>query len=75
MKPKFDIKSFRLRDFVEWELEYFRKECNFTDEEMEYFNLRAKNKSNIQISIAMSVSESTVAKLARGVKKKVIKVL
>lgn len=29
-------------NFVEWELQKFRDECNFTDRELEYFNLKAK---------------------------------
>lgn len=36
----------RIQNFVESELQYFRDECNFSDEELEYFNLRAKDKSN-----------------------------
>lgn len=41
----------RIYDFVEWELAKFRAECNFSDEELEYFNLRAKHYSNQQIAI------------------------
>jgi hypothetical protein len=65
----------RLSDFVEWELELFRQNCNFSDEELEYFNLRAKNKSHIQISIEMNMSESKISKLAKRVKAKMLKVL
>ena len=65
----------KINDFVEKELQYFRDECNFSDEEMMYFNLRAKNKSNIQIAMEMSVSEAKVSKLARRVKDKMIKVI
>lgn len=65
----------QIYDFVEKELEYFRKECNFTDEELEYFNLRAKNKSNAQIALKMCVSEPKVSILARKVKAKMKRVL
>ena len=65
----------KIPDFVEWELQYFRDECNFSDEEMMYFNLRAKDKSNIQIAMEMNVSEAKVSKLARRVKDKMIKVI
>lgn len=58
----------KIYDFVEWELQKFRDECNFTDQELTYFNLRAKNKSNVQIAYEMNVSESTVSILARKVK-------
>ena len=64
-----------IADFVEWELQKFRDECNFTDEELEYFNLRAKNKSNTQIALTMHISEAKVSKLARKVKNKMLKVL
>ena len=62
-------------DFVERELEMFRQECNFTEDELEYFNLRAKGKSNVAIALTMNVSESKVSKLARKVKSKMLRVL
>ena len=65
----------KICDFVEWELQKFRNECNFTDREMEYFNLRAKDVSNVQIAYKLNVSESTVSNIARKVRKKIIKVL
>lgn len=64
-----------IQDFTVPELEKFRELCNFTDDEMEYFNLRARDKSNIQIADIMSVSESKVSKLARKVKDKIIRIL
>ena len=64
-----------INDFVECELQYFRDECNFSDEELMYFNLRAKDKSNVQIAMQMNVSEAKVSKLARRVKDKMIKVI
>ena len=64
-----------ISNFVEWELQEFRDKCNFTEDEMQYFNLRAKGKSNVQISLEMCVSESKVSTLARKVKRKMIKVL
>ena len=65
----------KLPDFVEWELEYFRKNCNFSDDELQYFNLRARNKSNLQIAFEMSISQPQVSKLAKRVKTKMIKTL
>ena len=65
----------RINDFVEWELQKFRDECNFSDEELQYFNMRAKDKSNIEIALTMNVSESKVNKLAKRVKMKMLKVL
>ena len=65
----------QIYDFVEWELEMLRKECNFSDDELQYFNLRAKHKSNIEIALSMNVSEAQVSKLAKRVKNKIVKVL
>ena len=65
----------KIRDFVEWKLNMFRKECNFTSDELRYFNLRAKDKSNIEIAFEMNISESQVSKLARRVKSKMKRVL
>lgn len=68
-------KQLKINDFVEWELQYFRDSCNFDDEELQYFNLRAKNKSNIEIALTMNISEAKVSKLAKRVKTKVLKVV
>lgn len=65
----------KICDFTVPELNRFRELCNFTDDEMTYFNLRSKNKSNVQIAYEMNVSESTVSVLARKVKKKIVRVL
>ena len=65
----------QIYDFVEWELELLRKECNFSDDELQYFNLRAKHKSNVEISLTMNVSEAQVSKLAKRVKNKIVKVI
>lgn len=68
-------KILKLRDFVEPELEYFRQNCNFSESELQYFNLRAKDKSNVQIAMEMKISEAQVSKLAKRVKTKMIKVI
>lgn len=65
----------KIRDFVEYELDVFRNECNFTPDELTYFNLRAKDRSNVQIALEMNISESQVSKLAKRVKTKMIKVI
>jgi DNA-binding NarL/FixJ family response regulator len=62
-------------DFTVPELNTLRELCNFSDDELAYFNLRAKHKSNVQIALEMNVSESTVSVLARKVKKKIVRVL
>lgn len=64
-----------LRDFTVPELNRFRELCNFTDSELEYFNLRAKDKSNVEIAMKMNISEAQVSKLAKRVKSKIIRIL
>ena len=65
----------QIYDFTVPELDKFRELCNFTPQELDYFNLRAKYKSNVEISMDMNVSEAQVSKLARKVKDKIIRVL
>ena len=64
----------KLSDYTVPELNKYKDLCNFSEEEMEYFNLKSKGKSNVQISIAMSVSEPKVSLLARKVKEKIRKI-
>lgn len=65
----------QIYDFTVPELNTFRELCNFTEAELEYFNLRARHKSNIEISMSMHVSEAQVSKLAKKVKNKIIRIL
>jgi len=64
-----------IADFVESELQYFRNNCNFTDEELEFFNYRAKNMTIENIAELMNVSVGKANKLSRKVKDKIIKVI
>ena len=50
----------KLRDFTVPELDKFRKLCNFTDDELKYFNLRSRDCSNIEIALRMNISEAQV---------------
>lgn len=63
-----------LRDYTKPELDRFIEGCNFTDDELEYFNLKAKNKSNVQISFAMNISERQVVKLGTRVRSKMSRI-
>ena len=65
----------KIRDFTIPELNKFRELCNFTDDELTYFNLRARDKSNVQIALEMSISEPQVSKLAKRVKLKILRIL
>ena len=65
----------KLCDFTRPELDRFRELCNFTQMESQYFELRSRDYSNVQIAQELNVSESTVSVLARKVKRKIIRVL
>lgn len=65
----------QIYDFTVPELDKFRELCNFTDEERQYFEYRARGMSNVYISLEMHVSESKVSKLARKVKSKMLRII
>lgn len=65
----------QLYDFTIPELDKFRELCNFSEQELAYFNLRSRHKSNVEIALTMHVSESQVSKLARKVKDKVKRIM
>jgi transcriptional regulator len=65
----------QIYDFTVPELNKFRELCNFSDDELEYFNLRSRHKSNVEIAMAMHVSEAQVSKLARKVKDKIKRIV
>lgn len=65
----------QIYDFTVPELDKLRELCNFSEDELCYFNLRAKHKSNTFISMEMHISEAQVSKLARRVKNKILRVL
>ena len=62
-------------EFTEPECEWFRNVCNFTPDELAVFNLSVKDNSRIQIAMQLKMSESTVDRRIRGIKKKIHKVL
>jgi DNA-binding CsgD family transcriptional regulator len=61
--------------FTEDELSMFRQRCNFTDLEMDCFNLKAKNKTNYQISMELNICDSTVSMTMKSVRAKITSVL
>lgn len=62
-------------EFTEPECDRFRRECNFTDEERAVFDLRVKANSLIEIQMALNMSEATVCRRLRNIKRKIYKVL
>lgn len=65
----------QIRDFTVPELDKFRALCNFTPYERLYFELKAQDKSNIEIAFEMNISTAQVSKLAKRVRNKIVKVL
>lgn len=62
-------------EFTEPECQHFRDVCNFTPEELKVFDLRVKDKSLVEIQMALGMSEATVTRRIRNIKKKIIKVI
>ena len=62
-------------EFTEPECEWFRRMCNFTTDELAVFNLRVKDHSRIEIAMKLGMSESTVDRRIRGIKRKIHKVI
>ena len=63
-----------IRDYTLPEINLFIANCNFTDSELQYFTLKSKDRSNVQISLEMNISEQQVSKLAKRVKNKINRV-
>lgn len=68
--PKVDF-----TDFLESEYEMFYNNCNFTDRQVEILNLRRKGKSIIEISLTTNISEATVNRELKKIKKKILRVI
>lgn len=63
------------KEFTVPECERFRKDCNFTPDERAVFDLRVKGYYNVEIASALGMSESTVSRRLRDVKRKILKVI
>ena len=67
-------------EFTEPECEKFRRECNFTPDELIIFNLRVQGMLVVEIQMKlqernMHMSKSTVERRLQNIKKKIIKVI
>lgn len=62
-------------DFLESEYQKFYNECNFTDRQMEILMLRRKGKSITEISLNLNMSEATVSREIKKIKKKILKIV
>ena len=64
----------KIYDFTIPELNYFRDNCNFTDEERMLFDYRARNIPLECIAEIMDISVSTAKRISRRVNNKIIKI-
>lgn len=60
----------RICDLTVPELNRYREMCNFLDDELVYFNLKSRDKSNVQVAMALNVSEAQIPRIAGRVKAK-----
>lgn len=61
--------------FTEFELNYFRKYCNFTPDERTLFEYRSREYPLERCAELMNVSVSTVKRMSRRVNSKIIRVI
>lgn len=62
-------------EFTRLECERFRRDCNFTPEERAVFDLAVQNKSNVQIGLELGMSQATVSRRIKAVKRKIVRVV
>lgn len=61
-------------EFTRLECERFRRDCNFTPEELAVFDLAVKNMSNLKIGLELGMAQRTVDRRIKAIKRKIIKV-
>ena len=61
--------------FIVKELEQCRQECNFTNEELDFFDLRAQDMPIEQIAESLNISISKANRLSNQVREKIDKVV
>lgn len=55
--------------------EYFERECGFTDDELAVLKLKGRGKSAVQIAQELYVSEETVNRRIKSIKRKISEVI
>lgn len=61
----------KIYELTKPELEMFRDMCNFTPDELIFFDQKARYRRNLQISLDNHWSESKTVALSRSVRKKI----
>lgn len=64
----------KICNYTKPELQNFRDNCNFTDIELKYFELKTKDVSNVAIAEKLNISTSSVSYIAKKVKNKITKI-
>lgn len=67
--------TLKIKQFVKKEIDYLIENCNFSEEELDFFNLRNDEYTMEQIAEMWECSLSKVNKVSKEVKRKIIKVL
>jgi len=62
-------------EFTKKEYEYFVNNCFFSEEEEQILYLRLKGNGIVKISLELNMSESTVSRRIKSIKKKILKVI
>lgn len=67
-------------EFTRLECERFRRDCNFTPEELAVFDLRVQDITIVALQgklreMGMPMSEATINRRIRSIKKKILKVI
>jgi DNA-directed RNA polymerase specialized sigma24 family protein len=65
----------KICEFVKPEIEYFRQQANFTDDERTLFDMRCVNVPLEECAERMNVSVSTVKRLNKRIKSKIERVI
>ena len=65
----------QIPNFLEHELDFFVDQCNFTDREKEFLYLSNKEETLESIAEKLNYSVSTVNRISKRVKNKIMKVL
>lgn len=63
-----------IRDYTQAEYDNCVAKCHFTEDELKYFDLKSRDKSIVQISFEMNISERQVSVLASRVKAKISRI-
>lgn len=64
-----------IADFTKPELDYFRENCNFVNDEIQVFEMRSKGRTMEEIAEMLNISIDKAYKISRKVKKKILKVI